>query len=142
MSSPTPSTLATSPNTGMDPDDVVGLGVAPHGAGGPLAHRAASEEVGKPKDELEELRREVICLRETLGKTKNVLDETQARLLTLELGQTRIEAQLDLLIRIKQPMAMPHVAAQAPPSSRGTDPDSARVSQRRTLGVCATCAGG
>ena len=122
---PTPGTLATSPDTGSDPDDVVVLGVAPHGTGGSLAHRAASEEVGKPRDELEELRREVICLRETLGKTQNALDATQARLQALELGQTRMEVQLDLLVRIQRPMAMPHVAAQAPPSSRGTDPDTA-----------------
>ena len=61
MSSPTPGTLATSPDTGIDPDDVVVLGVAPHGTGGSLAHRTASEGVGKPRDELEELRREVIC---------------------------------------------------------------------------------
>ena len=63
MSSSTPGTLATSPDTGIDPDDVVVLGVAPHGTGGSLARRAALEEVGKPRDELEELRREVICLR-------------------------------------------------------------------------------
>ena len=46
MSSPTPGTLAASPDTGIDPDDVVVLGVAPHGTGGSLAHRAASGEVG------------------------------------------------------------------------------------------------
>ena len=125
MSSPTPGTLATSPDTGSDPDDVVVLGVAPHGTGGSLAHRAASEEVGKPEDELEKLRHEVSCLRETLGKTQSALDATQARLQAMELGQTRMEAQLDLLIRMQRPMAMPHVAAQAPPSSRGTDPDTA-----------------
>ena len=125
MSCTTLRTLSNSPDTGIDPDDVVVLGVAPHGTGGSLAHRAASEEVGKPEDELEKLRHEVSCLRETLGKTQSALDATQARLQALELGQTRMEAQLDLLVRIQRPRAMPHVAAQAPPSSRGTDPDTA-----------------
>ena len=38
ISSPTPGTLTTSPDTGIDPDDVVVSGVAPHGTGGSLAH--------------------------------------------------------------------------------------------------------
>ena len=125
MSCTTLRTLSNSPDTGIDPDDVVVLVVAPHGTGISLAHRAASEEVGKPSDELEELCREVICLRETLGKTQIALDATQARIQALALGVTRMGAQLDLLLRIQQPMAMPHVAAQVPPSSRRTDPDMA-----------------
>ncbi|CAI5733685.1 unnamed protein product [Peronospora destructor] len=101
------------------------IGVAPHGTGGSLAHRAASEVVGIPKEEHEKVLLELSGLRETLGKTQSAFDAMRARVQALELGQARMEAQLDLLIRIQQPMARPTYAAQAPPSSRGTDPDTA-----------------
>ena len=77
--------------------------------------------------------RELSGLQEALGKTQSALDALQARVQALELGQAHVyaleliqasmEAQLDLLIRIKQPMVRPTYAAQVPPSSRGTDPD-------------------
>ena len=124
-SSPTPGTLATLPGTGIDPDDDVVLGVVPHGIGGSLAHRAASEVVGIPKDEHEKVLLELSGLRETLVQTHSAFDAMRARVRALELGQARMEAQLDLLIRIQQPMARPTYPAQAPPSSRGTDPDTA-----------------
>ena len=54
-----------------------------------------------------------------------VLELGQARVQTLELGQARVEGQLDPLIWMQQPMAKPTHAIQGPPSSRGTDPDTA-----------------
>ena len=95
--------------------------------------------VGVPKEEHEKVLLELNGLRETLGKTQSALDATQARVQTLESGRTRMEAQLDLLIWMQQPMARPTSAAQAPPSSRGTDPDTAEAIPRRTMGVCAIC---
>ena len=124
-SSPTPGTLATSPDTVIDPDDDVVSGVAPHETGGSLAHRAASEVVGIPKDEHEKVLLELSGLREILGKAQSAFDAMRARVQALELGQARMEDQLDLLIRIQQPMARPTHPEQAPPSSRGTDPDTA-----------------
>uniref|UniRef100_M4C2A6 Uncharacterized protein n=1 Tax=Hyaloperonospora arabidopsidis (strain Emoy2) TaxID=559515 RepID=M4C2A6_HYAAE len=125
MSSPTPGTLATLPDTGISHDDDVVSGVSPHRTGGSLVHRAASVEVGVPKEEHEKVLLELSGLRETLGKTQSVLDATQARVQVLESGHTWMEAQLDLPLWIQQAMAMPTSAAQAPPSSRGTDPDTA-----------------
>ena len=46
MSSPTPGTLASSPDTGIDPYDDVISGVSPHGTGGSLAHGEASVVIG------------------------------------------------------------------------------------------------
>ena len=125
MSSPSPGTHATSPNIGIGHDDDVVSGVSPHGTGGSLAHRAVSVEVGLPEEEHEKVLLELNGLRETLGRTQTALDATQALVRALESGHTRMEAQLDRLIRMQQPMAMPTSAAQAPPSSRGMDPDTA-----------------
>ena len=61
-------------------------------------------EVGIPKEEHEKVLPELNGLRETLGKTQSALDATQARVQALESGHTRMEAWLDLLIRIQQPM--------------------------------------
>ena len=70
--------------------------------------------------------REVNSLCETLGRTQRTLDAVQAHLSTFEMSQTRMEVQLDLLIRIKHPVANPTSAAQAPPPDQpGTDPDTA-----------------
>ena len=49
-SSPIPGTHATSPDLGIGHDNDVVSGVSPHGTSGSLAHRAASVEVGVPKD--------------------------------------------------------------------------------------------
>uniref|UniRef100_M4BF53 Uncharacterized protein n=1 Tax=Hyaloperonospora arabidopsidis (strain Emoy2) TaxID=559515 RepID=M4BF53_HYAAE len=125
MSSPTPGTHATSPDIGIGHDDDVVSGVSPHGTGGSLAHRAASVEVGVLKQEHEKVLLELSGLRETLGKTQSALDATQACIQALESGHTRMEAQLDLLIWMQQQMAKPTSAAQAPPSSRGTDLNTA-----------------
>uniref|UniRef100_M4B3T3 Uncharacterized protein n=1 Tax=Hyaloperonospora arabidopsidis (strain Emoy2) TaxID=559515 RepID=M4B3T3_HYAAE len=125
MSSPTPGTHATSLDIGIGHDNDVVSGVSPHGTGGSLAHRAASVEVGVPKEEHEKVLLELNGLCETLSKTQSALDASQARVQTLESGHIRMEAQLDLLIRMQQPMARPASAAQAPPISRGTDPDTA-----------------
>uniref|UniRef100_M4BZ15 Uncharacterized protein n=1 Tax=Hyaloperonospora arabidopsidis (strain Emoy2) TaxID=559515 RepID=M4BZ15_HYAAE len=107
MSSPTPGTHATSPDIGIGHDDDVVSRVSSHGTGGSLAHRAASVEVGVPKEEHEKVLLELSGLRETLGKIQSALEETQARVQALEPGHTRMEAQLDLLIRMQQPMARP-----------------------------------
>uniref|UniRef100_M4C5J8 Uncharacterized protein n=1 Tax=Hyaloperonospora arabidopsidis (strain Emoy2) TaxID=559515 RepID=M4C5J8_HYAAE len=125
MSSPTQGTLATLPDIGIGHDDDVVPGVPPHGTGGSLTHRAASLKVGVPKEEHEKVLLELSGLGETLGKTQSALDATQARVQELESGHTRMEVQLDLLVRMQQPMARSTSAAQAPPSSRGTDPDTA-----------------
>ena len=91
--------------------------------------------VGVPREEHEKVLFDLDDLLETFSKTQSAIDATQARVQALELiqgrvqalemGQARIKDQLDLLIRMQLPMAMPHVAAQAPPSSRGTEPDTA-----------------
>ena len=95
---------------------------------------------------------ELIGLRETLGKTQSALDAMQvgvqaselgqARVQALEMGEAQMEGQLDLLIRMQQPMARPTYAAQDPLSSRGKDHDMAEVSHRRTQDVCAIGAEG
>ena len=82
MSYPTPVTRATSPDTGHN-DDVI-LGVSPHGAGGSLAHRAASVVVGVPRREHKKVLLELGGLRKTLGKTQSALNATQARVQALE----------------------------------------------------------
>ena len=82
-------------------------------------------KVGVPKEEHEKVLLEVNGLRKTLGKKQSALDATQACVQALESGHTLMEAQIELLVRIQQPMARSTSAAQAPPSSRGTDPDTA-----------------
>uniref|UniRef100_M4B4F1 Uncharacterized protein n=1 Tax=Hyaloperonospora arabidopsidis (strain Emoy2) TaxID=559515 RepID=M4B4F1_HYAAE len=111
MSSPTPGTHSTSPDIGIGHDDDVATGVSPHGTGGSLAHREASVEVGVPKEGHEKVLLELNGLRDTLGKTQSALDATQAYVQVLESGHTRMETQLDLLIRMQQPMARPTSAA-------------------------------
>ena len=111
MSSPTLGTHATSPNIGIGHDDDVVSGVSPHGTGGSLDHRAASVEVGVPKEEHGKVLLELSGFRETLGKTQSELDATQARVQALVSGHTRMKSQLDLLIRMQQPMARPTSAA-------------------------------
>uniref|UniRef100_A0AAV1U975 Uncharacterized protein n=1 Tax=Peronospora matthiolae TaxID=2874970 RepID=A0AAV1U975_9STRA len=81
------------------------------------------------------LAKKVEDLRETLGQTQNALGEARSRLATLEgdrarlqmmeSRQTRVEAQLDLLIRMQHPVATPMYAAQAPSSQHGTGPGMA-----------------
>uniref|UniRef100_M4BAE4 Uncharacterized protein n=1 Tax=Hyaloperonospora arabidopsidis (strain Emoy2) TaxID=559515 RepID=M4BAE4_HYAAE len=139
MSSPTLGTLATLPETGIGHGEEVISGVSPRGTDGSLSHRAASVGVGVPKEEHEKILLELNDLRETLGKTQSALDATQDRVQTLESGHIRMEAQLDLLIRMQQSMARPASAAQAPPISRGRIPirlKQANVEHR----MCAQCA--
>ena len=134
-SSPALGTLTTSPDTGIGRDDDVVSGVSPHGTGVSLAHRAASVVVGVPREEHEKVLIELDVIRETLGKIQSALDVMQARIQALELGQVRIQAlesgqawmevQLDLLIRMQQPMSRPAYAAQAHLQSRGTISDTA-----------------
>ena len=125
FSSPSTFDLATLSDTSNDPcDDVVSV-VTPYRTGSSLAHRIASVKFDVPKDELEKLCHVVSCIRKTLGKTQSALKATQARLQVVELGPAQREAQLDILFRIRQLMAMPNVAAQAPLSSRATDPEKA-----------------
>ena len=112
----------------------IASGYSPHETGGYLAHRAASLVVGVSKEEHEKVLLELSGLRETLGKTQSALDAMQSRVQALELDQarvrtlmlslSRVEGQLDLLIRKQQPTARPYYPAQSPPSSHGTDPDT------------------
>ena len=68
-SSPTPNTRATSPDTGIGPDDDVVSGASPHGTGSFLARRAASVVGVVPREEKEKELLELRALRKTLGKT-------------------------------------------------------------------------
>ena len=122
MRPPTSGTRAASPDTSISHDDDVVSGVSPHGTCDSLAHRAALVVVGIAKEEHEKMLLDLSGLRKRLGKTQSALDATQFRVYALESVQTRLEAQLDLLVRIQQPMAMPSFAVQAPPNSCGTDP--------------------
>ena len=72
----------------------------------------------------ETLVHKVNSLRETLDQTQRTLDAEQGRLSTFETIQTRMEVQLDVLIRMQQPIAKPTSAAQAPPDKPGRDPDT------------------
>ena len=125
MSSLNPGTRATSQDTGIGPDDDILSGPSHHGTGGSLVCREASVVVGVLKEGHDNVLLELSGLRETLGKAQSALDATQARVQTLELGLARVEGQLDLLIWMQHPMTRPYYTAQAPPSSRGTDPDTA-----------------
>ena len=91
--------------------------------------------VGVPREEHEKVLLHLVRLNETLGIIQSALDAIQARVQALKLGQANIqklessqaqmEVKLDLLIRVQQPMAKPTYSAQAPPSYRGTNPDTA-----------------
>ena len=91
-SSPTPGTLATSPDTGIDPDDDFVSGVATHQTGGALAHRAASEVVGIAKEEYEKMFLELSGISETLDQTQSALDAMRVRVEVLKLEQARAQA--------------------------------------------------
>ena len=125
ISSPTPGTHATSPNIGIGHDDDVVAVTYTHGSGDSPARQATPVEVGVSVASHEALFHEVNSLRETLGQTQRTLDAVQARLFTFETSQTRTEAQLDLLIRMQQPVARSTFAAQADPDQPGTNPDMA-----------------
>ena len=90
--------------------------------------------IGVPNEEHEKVLLELSCLRETLGKTQSALDAIQARVKALGLGQARVQTlelalarvdgQLDLLFRMQHSTVRPYYPAQAPPSSRGTGPNT------------------
>ena len=96
----TPDTNATSPDTGIVHEDVVVSEVSPHGTSGSLAHRAASVVIGVSKEAHEKWLLDINRLIETLGNIASALDATQARVKALSSGLSRIEAQLDILVRI------------------------------------------
>uniref|UniRef100_M4BQ78 Uncharacterized protein n=1 Tax=Hyaloperonospora arabidopsidis (strain Emoy2) TaxID=559515 RepID=M4BQ78_HYAAE len=113
MCSQTQGIPATSPDTGIGHHDDVVAVPSPHGTGGSLAGQATPVAVGVSAAAHESLVHEVNSLRETLGRTQRTIDAT------------RMEVQLDLLIRMQQPVAWPTSAAQAPPDQPGTDSDTA-----------------
>uniref|UniRef100_A0AAV1UHK2 Uncharacterized protein n=1 Tax=Peronospora matthiolae TaxID=2874970 RepID=A0AAV1UHK2_9STRA len=92
----------------------------------------APVEVGVSAKSHAELVEKVEDLRETLSQTQNALGDTRSRLASLEgdrarlrmmeSRQTRVEAQLDLFIRMQHPKATSMYAAQAPSSQHGTGP--------------------
>ena len=136
MSSRTQGTLATAPDTGIGHCDDVAVGVSPHETEGFLAHRAAPVAVGVSAEAHAEVVQELKCLRETVVQNQSKSDEKYARLSdefendhlrlrTLEHDMTRLEAQIDMLIRMSHPVERPPVSAQAPSSQQGTDPDTA-----------------
>uniref|UniRef100_M4BHU2 Uncharacterized protein n=1 Tax=Hyaloperonospora arabidopsidis (strain Emoy2) TaxID=559515 RepID=M4BHU2_HYAAE len=104
---------ATSPDTGIGYDDDVVAVPSSHGTGGSLAGQATPVAVVVSDAANEALFHEVNSLRKILIQTQRTLDAT------------RIEVQLDLLIRTQQPVARPTPAAQAPPDQPETDPDTA-----------------
>uniref|UniRef100_A0AAV1V676 Uncharacterized protein n=1 Tax=Peronospora matthiolae TaxID=2874970 RepID=A0AAV1V676_9STRA len=92
--SQTQGTHATSPDIGSDhDDDVVEV---------PAPHKPTGNALGEARSRLA------------------TLEGDRARLLMMESRQTRVEAQLDLLIRMQHPVATPIYAAQAPSSLHGT----------------------
>uniref|UniRef100_M4C4B7 Uncharacterized protein n=1 Tax=Hyaloperonospora arabidopsidis (strain Emoy2) TaxID=559515 RepID=M4C4B7_HYAAE len=99
MSSQTQGFPATSSDTGIGHDDDVVAVLSPHGTGGSLAGQSTPAAFGVLAAAHEALVHEVNSLRETLGQTQRTLDAVQARLSTFETIQTRMEVQLDLLIR-------------------------------------------
>uniref|UniRef100_A0AAV1TW54 Uncharacterized protein n=1 Tax=Peronospora matthiolae TaxID=2874970 RepID=A0AAV1TW54_9STRA len=115
MSFQTQGTHATSPDIDRDHDDGVVEVPAPHGTISSLAYQATPVAVGVSSEIHAELVKKVEDLGETLGQTQNALCEVQSRLETLEgdcarlqmmeSRQTRVEAQLDLLIRMQHPVA-------------------------------------
>ena len=115
MSSQTQSIFAASPIIGIVYDDGVVAVTSPHGTGVPLARQATPAAVGVSSASHEALGYEVKSLRGTFGQNQRTLDAVQARLSTFERSRTRMEVQLDLLIRMQQPVAKPTSAAQAPP---------------------------
>uniref|UniRef100_A0AAV1T817 Uncharacterized protein n=1 Tax=Peronospora matthiolae TaxID=2874970 RepID=A0AAV1T817_9STRA len=130
MSLQTQGTHATSPDIVSDHDnDVVGV-TASHGAVSSIACQATPVAVGVSDESQDELVKKVEDLREILGQTQNTLGEARSRLATLEgdrarlqkmeSRQTRVEAQLDLLIWMQHPEATQMYAAQAPSSQHGT----------------------
>ena len=136
MRFPTRDTHATSPDTGFDHgvDDVEES--FPRGADGSHACRATPEAVGVSAEEHAEVLRKLKSLRETVVQNQRFSDETQTRLFDelksdrsrvreLELQLTRVQGQLDMLIQMSRPVAMPTFAAQATPNQRGTGPDTA-----------------
>ena len=92
MSSPTPGTRATPPDTVIGHDEDVVSGFYSHGTVLSLAHRAASLVVEVPKAEHEKVILELSCIHETLSKTQSALVATQARVQALKLIQTQIKA--------------------------------------------------
>ena len=139
MSSQTLGIPATSPDTGIGHEDDVVEVPSPNGTGGSLVGQAMPVAVSVSAAANEALVHEVNSLRETLGQTQRTLDAVQARLSKFETSQKRVEVQLDLLIRMRQPVARPTSAAQAPPDQPGTHPDTAYGGQRKTRGVYAIC---
>ena len=121
----TQDTHATLPDTGFDRGDDASGEASPHGTKGSLAHRAAPVEAGVSAKAHAELVHEVKCLRETLAQTQSTLETMQTKLQVLEQHRLRTEGQLNILVRMVQPSAQPTSSAQAPPHSRGSNPDTA-----------------
>ena len=123
MSFPTRDTHATSPDTGFD-HDVAEVEVSvQRGTDGSHARRATSEVVGVSAEEHAEVLRELKSLRETVIQNQCLIDELKSdrsRMREFELQLTRVQGQLDLLVQMSRPVAMPTFAAQATPSQQGT----------------------
>uniref|UniRef100_A0AAV1T770 Uncharacterized protein n=1 Tax=Peronospora matthiolae TaxID=2874970 RepID=A0AAV1T770_9STRA len=141
---------ATSPDIGSDHDDDVVQLTAPHEAVSSLAYQATPVAFGVSAESHDELVKKLEDLRETYGQTQNTLGEARSRMATLEgdrarlqmieSRQARVEAQLDLLIRMQHPVATPMYAAQAPSSQHGTGPGMALAGRHKRWDVYAICA--
>ena len=58
--------------------------------------------VGIPKEEHDKVLLELSGLRDALGKTRSAFDAMRARVQALDLGQSRMDNHLELVIRIQQ----------------------------------------
>ena len=136
---------ATSPDTGIGPYDDVALEASPRETGDSLARQVmqvggeiSPEAFDALKHEVQLLREsslstgafdalkhEVQLLRESVARIGSSFEVVQNRLMTLERLQPRIEGQLDILVRMQQPVVRSPFLAQAPSSPRGKDPDKA-----------------
>ena len=129
-SSPTRGNPATSPDTGIGPNDDVVEGASPRGTVDSHARRATWVEAGKMaashhslSQMVDELTHEVQRLRDQVNRMGSP-SSVENRLRTLENGLSRLEGQLDLLMRMQQYVAQPPLA-QAPPNLPGKGPDKA-----------------
>ena len=130
MSSQTRDNPATSPDIGTGPNDDVVEGSSPRGTFGSPAHRATWAEAGRLTASYHGLSQTVDDLSQEVQQLCDRVDQigspssVENRLRTLENGFSRLEGQLDILMRMQQYVARPP-SAQAPPSLLGKDPDTA-----------------
>ena len=118
-------TQATSPDTGIGPYDDVALEASPRETGDSLARQVTQGGGQISTGAIDALKHEVQLLRESVARIECSFEVVQNRLMTLERLQPRIEGQLDILVRMQQPVVRSPFLAQAPSSLRGKALDKA-----------------